>query len=527
MLALPETIDTLSTKLVSPDTQKQHLRLALEKEILKKSPFMLGKYVLGMERYCEPHKIWDKFVRASLDLTCKTSNKALVLQPRETFKSTFFTVNVVINLLINNPNVSILIVSATGATSTALLRQIKAHLESNEKLIKLFGTFITDNWNQNAITIKQRTSLNVKEPSVMSVGKGNFVTGLHPDVIIWDDVVGPNDRVSKAERLATLYYFQDCADLLKKDVGQMLCVGTRYHQEDCYAHILKINATLPEAIKFKTLITPAINKETKELNFPTILTQEKLEELRLTKVGKDALDYSSFSAQYLLEPLSSSDTVFHQFHYYDHETTEYSIFVTFVDPALSVSKGACYSAIITLGKLANGEHKGKWGVAYASIVRRNPTQIMKDVIRIHKFFAENFTHIERETRIAKQPGAFIQDPNKVEVIEKKLPIPHDCFIEDNGFQSLLANNTIKAALEEGYYLPIVGRTTTTNKQMKITSIEPVVSQGMIVFRKDYQTAPEGYSLLLEQLHNFPQDEVDGPDALAMCWEQAKSWRNNN
>ena len=44
-------------------------------------------------------------------------------------------------------------------------------------------------------------------------------------------------------------------------------------------------------------------------------------------------------------------------------------------------------------------------------------------------------------------------------------------------------------------------------------MEPFISQGFLRFREDFDTAPENYTALLEQLQNFPQGKIDGPDAL--------------
>jgi predicted phage terminase large subunit-like protein len=253
---------------------------------------------------------------------------------------------------------------------------------------------------------------------------------------------------------------------------------------------MTINKTLPEDSKFKVLITPAIDKQTKALNFPTILTQAKLDELRLIKVGKDALDFSSFSAQYLLEPLSPTDSVFHTFHYYDPQTTEFEVAIMFCDPA--VSRTGCYSAAVVIGKISTGELKNKWGVIVTSIEKRIPTKLVNDVINLHKFVTQTYN--------------------------VECPV----YFETNGFQVLMKDNIMNVAQEQGYQLPVTGKTTTKNKEAKITGLEPYISTGFLLFRKDWATAGGGYQILMEELQSFPQgDEVDGVDALAMAHEVSR------
>jgi predicted phage terminase large subunit-like protein len=207
-------------------------------------------------------------------------------------------------------------------------------------------------------------------------------------------------------------------------------------------------------------------------------------------VGKDVLDFSSYSAQYLLEPLSPTDSVFHTFHYFDLSTTEFEVAIMFVDPA--ISKTGCYSAAVVIGKIMNGELKNKWGVIATSIEKRIPTKVITDVINLHKFITQTY-NIECCT-----------------------------YFEQNGFQVLMKDNLMKIAQEQGYSLPVTGKTTTQNKIQKITGLEPYISTGFLLFRKDWATAGGGYNILMEELQAFPQgDEVDGIDSLAMANEVSR------
>lgn len=468
--------------------KKLALKAQLSKEVLKHSPYLLGKHILNFDRFCEPHKEWDKFCRKSIDFTCQRTSKTLVLQPRECFKSTFWTVTICIEILINNPNASIFLISATNATSCQLLTQIKNHLAGNQKLIDTFGKFYNpDHWNSNSITIAQKSDLNVKEPSISALSKGSFITGQHPHFVIFDDTAGPADRTSSTERAATLRYFQDIWDILRKDCGQLLVIGTRWHREDIYGHVLKINDKLEQ--KFNCLITPAMEKDG-TLNFPTILSKEKLDELRTIKAGKDALDFSSFSCQYLLDPIDPTENVFKQFHFAPVKQ-EYEVSILFCDPAISVT--GCYSAICVLSKIKSGEYKNRWMLTEVSLEKRNSTKLINDLVTLHQFVAITYT----------------QDIAG--------------FMENNGFQALLKDNVMRQALENGYHLPLTGRSTTINKIAKITAIEPYITQGFVLFREDWETAPHNYRMILEQLRSFPNcDYFDGPDCLAMAINETKS-----
>lgn len=475
------------------DQEKLATKLALEKELLKRSPYLLGKKVLGFTRYTEPHKQWDKWVRTHIDLTCTKPSKSLVMMPRETFKSTFFTVNLCISILLNNPNATILIASSTITNASSLIRQIKNIYERKEHFIELFGDHQADVWTSTELNISTRTNFVGKEANISCTGKGAILTSRHFDFIICDDLVSSDDRDSKTARDSTLRWFQDLWDLLKKDTGQLMVIGTPWHKKDLYWHIQEnVQPALADGVKFNIFIKPAHDKETGELNFPTILTEEKLAELKAVKMGKDTVSNAEFMAQYELTPLSEADQVFKTLSYYNHQTTEYQTFIIFVDPALSKKESGDYSAIVVIGLIKSGINRSKWGICYASLDKRNATTLMQDVIRIHKMFAEMY---------------------KVDVA---------LFMESNGFQSILLDNTMKAALEGDYMLPISPINHSENKQNRIAGMEPYFSQGFLLIRDDWKNAPEKYNILVDQLSSFPQGNDDGPDALEGAFKISRS-----
>ena len=84
--------------------------------------------------------------------------RKLICVPRGSLKSSIGCVAYPIWLLLNNPNLRILIDSELFSNSATFLREIKGHLQSDE-LISLFGEFKTKTWNEDEIVIKQRTKI--------------------------------------------------------------------------------------------------------------------------------------------------------------------------------------------------------------------------------------------------------------------------------------------------------------------------------------------------------------------------------
>lgn len=464
----------------------------LMREVYKASPYFLGKELLGYDRFCETQLEWDAHIRSYFDPRNPTRVNSLVLAPRETYKSSFWTITIAVWLLVNNPNLTILIASESITNADAFLAEIVKRVKS-KSFIAVFGNIIDPNCDRrDAVNFITRTS-HSKEANIETTGLGKAITGKHFDVILCNDLAGSADRDSAAKRAVTLKFLGEQMDLLKKETGYLQLEGTRKHREDVYAHI--ITRIAPELErqglgKFHIWNKPAHDKKTGALNYPRLLSEEKLRTLKVLKQGRDGMDITTYMAEYELEPLAPNEQIFKTFHWFDiAEAREYECFVQWTDPALSDKGDACYSATVVLGKVKGAEW---WGVTYASVARREPTKIIKDHNRIYRYHRDSF----------------------------KAPV--DAYMEENGFQLLLKQEAIVESVTDGDTVPTIGQRNTSNKQARIRSLEPYISQGFIRFRKDWETAPEGYRLLLEQLMGFPQGAVDGPDALEGAHRQTQS-----
>lgn len=196
----------------------------------KESLFTTCKHLLGYK-----DMTWATHGQMCGALEAATRRKLLVM-PRGTFKSSVGVVGFSIWLLMNNPNLRIMIDSEVYSNSKNFLREIKAHLES-EKMTRLFGTWKSDsNWNEGEVTIAQRTKA-YKEASITCGGIGTVKVGQHYDVIIGDDLnSGNNSGTPEARRKVVDHYKMNTA-ILEPD-GIYVVIGTRYATDDLIGHIL-------------------------------------------------------------------------------------------------------------------------------------------------------------------------------------------------------------------------------------------------------------------------------------------------
>lgn len=180
-------------------------------------------------------------------------------------KSTACTVTKTIHLLLKNPDLRILIVSKTAGQAEAFLKEIKGHFEDNVRLAEVFGPYydarLVKKWDTTEIEVLPRKS-RAKEASVTTLGVGSQVVGKHYDIIISDDLVDEENTRTQLQRdKVRTWYYQSLDPTLEppdpnvEHRGEHHRLGTRYHYDDLYNHLMR------NELKGHTQIIPALDAE--------------------------------------------------------------------------------------------------------------------------------------------------------------------------------------------------------------------------------------------------------------------------
>lgn len=172
------------------------------------------------------------------------SKRKLICVPRGCFKSSIGVVGYSIWLLINNPNLRILIDSEIYDNSKNFIREIRGKLEL-PRLTMLFGDFKSHQWSEGSITIKQRVKI-LKESSIQASGVMTARTGQHFDVIITDDLNSSKNSETTEQRQKVINHYKMNTSILEPD-GTMVVIGTRYASDDCLGWILE-NEIKPQGL---------------------------------------------------------------------------------------------------------------------------------------------------------------------------------------------------------------------------------------------------------------------------------------
>lgn len=167
--------------------------------------------------------------------------------PRDWGKTTTITQSLPIQLLCNDPTMSILLCNEKEGNAKKFLSAIKWHFEENDFFKALFPELIPANtndvlWSATEIAVGNSGR---KEPSIFVTGVGGTVTGMHPNVIIVDDMIsraamenaraGNNDIMAQTNR-----WINQLRPLVQKRNDprwRIYFIGTRWWIADSYDHI--------------------------------------------------------------------------------------------------------------------------------------------------------------------------------------------------------------------------------------------------------------------------------------------------
>ncbi len=101
---------------------------------------------------------------------------------------TELVLHAIIWLICYNPNIRIIYLQGISTTSKEGMEYIKAELEGNEELNRLYGPFRDDNckWNSDVFFVAKR-DINQKAPTMRPIGIGSNIRSMDADIIIVDD----------------------------------------------------------------------------------------------------------------------------------------------------------------------------------------------------------------------------------------------------------------------------------------------------------------------------------------------------
>ena len=204
------------------------------------------------------------FHRKWLDLR-RNYKRTLLLAPRGHGKSEVGTIGYCEYRIAYDPNIRILIVSASATNAQRFAGKIRKDFETNRRLLDLFphcGKPSDDKWTNNAFVIAGRTVPH-EIPTVTALGVGSAVTSGHYDIVILDDIIDLEDVTNEDMLRKKLEWYDNVLDPVAD--SELHISGTRWHMADIYGELIERNKVNQE---FEVLIDKALFKEGEDCPYP-------------------------------------------------------------------------------------------------------------------------------------------------------------------------------------------------------------------------------------------------------------------
>ena len=270
-----------------------------------------------------------KFHLEIIDLL-ESGKSGVILVPREHGKTTLLNAYILWKLLFFRGELIIFI----GSTQRhSKLRTIKQELESNSRILKVFGDLRGQTWMANEIALRNGNW--IFGYSKASAVRGINISGRRPTRIIVDDLESDRDVSSPSTRRQIKDTFYKAIIPLSKE-GQIVVVGTNLHYDSLINELAERKEL--EEMGWVKIRYQAILPDGSPL-WPEKWPIEELEKKRQL-LGEEA-----FASEFLNQPVPPSGAVFRRsdFQFYDTIPPSGRVVVA-IDPA--TGKGADYTAII-------------------------------------------------------------------------------------------------------------------------------------------------------------------------------------
>lgn len=494
---------------------------ALRRELSELSIEFFARYYLGehLTRALSPIHL-QVFAHLTKLISARGRAGSVLVMPRGFGKTTLVTLVFPLWATCLRLRRHIPIISDSFDQAKEQLDTLKQELEHNDRLKEDFGDLKGPKWQEAEIETANQVKLLALGARMKIRGRKY---GRHrPDLIILDDIENLKGVQSAAQREALYAWFtrdvMRCGwdDTKVLVVGNFLhhdCLLARLHQNPMFGHqVYKALVRWPERMdlwdQWKSLITN-LGDEHKDRTARAFYEANKAE---MDRGGLSAWPEAfplydlmtiwvsegetSFATELQNNPTDPSKRLLKHWGTYRKVWQGGEVWLVpsngrpavplsscavfgYTDPSLGKSVKADYSAIVLIAKAPTRQQF----VLEADIQRRPPALIMSDQVKWAKEYA------------IMRWG-----------------------IESVQFQAMFATESALKSMEQGVYLPVMPISTLANKEMRIKTLEPDLSNEYLLLCED------GQDLLKRQLEEFPAGAYDdGPDALEGARTLAREW----
>ncbi len=422
----------------------------------------------------------------------------------------------------------ILIVGHSASESEGKVRDILEELQHNTLLNDIYGDLAPKRGQSGC---SQKDFVTQNQIRVMAKSKGKQVRGLkkgahRPTLIILDDIEAPDKVINETQRYKTQQWLEK--DILKlgnvDGRANIILIGTCLHPEALLPTLLRSPGW--RGVKYQAILSFATNQAlwqqwkaiytdlanpNREQDADAFYTAHEAEMLEGAEIlwldGESYLalqksivneGQASFQSEKQNDPYDPTRQIFDMnaakrfkveyepdgkfkgYRWLDGSDRFVPIsdivrIVAFHDPALAESKTGDYAALVVCA----GDMNGYLYCLDAYIEKVSPSRQIEQAFAMHEKW-------------------------DMDVL----------YLETNCFQGVL-KDAYRARQEANSTLRITDVKQHHNKEKRISSLEPLVTNGRLLFNEDLNPR------LISQMQLFPTDHDDGPDALHGAVEELK------
>lgn len=246
-------------------------------DLVKYQPVAFG-LESGFEDLVDLHNEWiKKFLTADDDLTLQAH--------RGSFKTTCLAIAIALMIIVY-PSKNIIMVRKADDDVKEIITQIATLLQTD------IFVALSQGLHGKQIQLTKRSAFeidtNLKATArgasqLLGIGSKASITGKHADIVITDDIINIDDRLSRAHRERTKMTYQELQNV-KNRGGRFINTGTPWHKEDAFT-------LMPNVIKYDVYSTDLTSKA-------------EIQNLR------NSMTPSLFAANYELKHIADEDTLF-------------------------------------------------------------------------------------------------------------------------------------------------------------------------------------------------------------------------
>ncbi len=286
---------------------------------------------MGYTLYEQPHREMCEYLERLLPPSPQNMHrvgqqKGMLLAPRESLK-TSIAQGLVEYFLLKwkrkyNYDGRVLLIRSNREAAKEVLQAIRSDLGDNNPVIQqAFGSLGPNDapvWTADSITLNWRDT-NYREASVSTGGTESPQTGMHVDLVVFDDLANETNYTSERDMTRARTKIKSMDPIVNR-WGSQILIGTRWGHNDPAAYILDLNQRLAEEGKppmWRTLIR-GVYLEDGSLYYPAHLSESIIEQKRQSL----STDTKLFTAWYLNQVVSDESKVFRSeyLRFYDAES---------------------------------------------------------------------------------------------------------------------------------------------------------------------------------------------------------------